>query len=69
MSKYSVLWIYIQQNENPTVVLTFEEIHAILGITIDHSFLNYEKELLEFGYRVGKISLTEHTVSFIRSNK
>ena len=42
-------------------MLTFEEIQDIAGISIDHSFLNYKKELAEYGYQVGKISLKEQT--------
>ena len=34
--------------------LTFEEIESIAGIPIDHSFLSYKKELLEYGFRVKK---------------
>jgi hypothetical protein len=44
--------------------LSFEEIHDIMGIDIDHSFLNYKKELTQYGYQVGKISLKERTVIF-----
>jgi hypothetical protein len=35
-----------------------------LGFEIDHSFLNYKKELTEYGYQVGKISLKGKTVIF-----
>jgi len=31
---------------------------------IDHSFLNCKKELLNYGYKVGKISLKGKTVDF-----
>lgn len=44
--------------------LTFEEIQDIVGIPLDHSFLNYKKELTEYGYQVGKISMKEKTVIF-----
>ena len=47
--------------------LTFDEIRQVLGFEIDHSFLNYKKELLPFGYQVGKISLKEQTVQFIQT--
>jgi len=29
--------------------LTFDEISDIAGIAIDHSFLKYKKELMEYG--------------------
>ena len=57
MSKYDALWEYVQKNGEPTVKLTFAEIGGIAGIELDHSFLNYKKELLSYGYRFGKISL------------
>jgi len=64
MSKYDPLWDYIQKTEAPQIKLTFDEIHEIVGLEIDHSFLNYKKELLQYGYQVGKISLKEKTVIF-----
>lgn len=64
MSKYKALWEYVQKNENNSFKLTFDEIHNILGIPIDHSFLKYKKELMEYGYQVGKISMKEQTVTF-----
>ena len=64
MNKYDSLWEYIQKDGNTTLKLTFEEIQKIAGIPIDHSFLNYKKELIEYGYQVGKISMKEQTVIF-----
>ena len=64
MSKYNPLWEFVQKNGTPQIKLTFSEIHDILGIEIDHSFLNYKKELTQYGYQVGKISLKEKTVIF-----
>ena len=64
MSKYNPLWEYVQNNENPSFKLTFAEIQNISGIPIDHSFLKYKKELTEYGWQVGKISMKEQTVIF-----
>ncbi len=64
MSKYNDLWEYVQRNGNLSMKLSFDEIHDIIGIDIDHSFLNYKKELTQYGYQVGKISLKEKTVIF-----
>ena len=64
MSKYSSLWEYVQRNGSQSFKLTFDEIKDIAGILIDHSFLNYKNELMEYGYQVGKISLKEQTVVF-----
>ena len=44
--------------------LTFDEIQNIAGVPIDHSFLNFKKELTNYGYQVGKISMKEKSVSF-----
>lgn len=64
MSKYNTLWEYVQNNGHLSFQLTFEEIENIVGIPIDHSFLKYKKELMEYGYQVGKISMKEQTVNF-----
>ena len=64
MSKYDSLWMYIKNRDNPSVQLSFDEIKNISGIAIDHSFLNYKKELLPYGFHVEKISLEEKWVLF-----
>lgn len=64
MSKYDSLWEYVQKNGSGSFKLTFEEIQSIAGIPIDHSFLKYKKELLQYGWHVGKISMKEQTVLF-----
>ncbi|MBS3913616.1 MAG: hypothetical protein KG003_03905 [Bacteroidetes bacterium] len=66
MSKYDPLWKYVKKKGVPSIKLSFDEIQNIIGIPIDHSFLNYKKELLAFGYKVEKISLKEKTVIFIK---
>ena len=67
MSKYDALWAYVQKDGSPTLKLTFEQIQDIAGIPIDHSFLKYKKELTDYGYQVGKISMKEQTVIFKRT--
>ena len=64
MSKYNSLWEYIQKNGGSSFKMTFEEIQNIAVIPIDHSFLKYKKELTEYGYEVGKISMKEQTIIF-----
>lgn len=64
MSKYNVLWEYIQKGGGSSIKLSFAEIHDVAGVEMDHSFLKYKKELIQYGYRVGKISLKEQTVIF-----
>ena len=62
MSKYEPLWKYIKDNKKEEYKLTYEEIRSVLGFNIDHSFLKYKKELLEYGYEVVKISIKEKYV-------
>lgn len=64
MSKYDLLWEYVQKNGSASFKLTFEEIKKIAGLPIDHSFLKYKKELMGYGYEVEKISMKEQTVLF-----
>lgn len=64
MSKYDPLWEYIQKKGESPLTLTFEEIRQIVGIPIDHSFLNFKKELTQYGYQVRKISMKGQTVLF-----
>ena len=64
MSKYDALWVHVQKDGSPTLKLTFAQIQEIAGIPIDHSFLKYKKELTDYGYQVGKISMKEQTVVF-----
>lgn len=68
MSKYEQLWNWIKKNGTDSFKLTYAEIESIAGVPIDHSFLTYKKELLQYGYRVGKISMKEQTVYFERLN-
>lgn len=69
MSKYEPLWEYIRNSGVPMCRLSFEEIGRIAGVPLDHSFLNCKKELLSFGYRVGKISMKAQNVEFIRQEE
>ncbi len=64
MSKYEPLWEYLKENNKESYKLSYEEIKSILGFDIDHSFLTFKKELKEYGYEVGKISMKEKTVAF-----
>lgn len=68
MSKYKQLWNWIKKNGTDSFKLTYAEIESIAGVPIDHSFLTYKKELLEYGYKVGKISMKEQTVYFEKLN-
>lgn len=67
MSKYDPLWSWVRDYGADSFKLTFAEIEKIAGVPIDHSFLKYKKELAEFGFKVGKISMKEQTVAFERA--
>ena len=62
--KYNALWEYVKNSGAQSLKLTFDEIQNIAGVPIDHSFLNFKKELTNYGYQVGKISMKEKSVSF-----
>ena len=64
MSKYDALWAWIRENGTDSFKLTFAEIEQIAGLPMDHAFLTYKKELLGYGYQVGKMSMKERTVVF-----
>lgn len=69
MSKYEPLWQWTKENGEDRFVLTFAEIEQIVGVPIDHSFLSCKKELLAYGYQVGKISMKNQTVTFEKADK
>ena len=64
MSKYKPLWEYVKNKNDESLKLSFDEIQNIALVPIDHSFLTLKKELLNYGYEVGKISMKEKTVIF-----
>ncbi len=64
MSKYNLLWEHIESQGEDSLKLRFDEIEKIANVPIDHSFLNYKKELTEYGYLVKKISMKQKTVEF-----
>ena len=66
MSKYDPLWKWINENKTDNFQLTYAEIESIAGVPIDHSFLTFKKELLQYGFQVAKISIKEKTVDFER---
>lgn len=68
MSKYEPLWNWIKENGSEIIKLTYEEIEKITSFPLDHSFLTYKKELLEYGYEVEKVSLKERFVKFRKIN-
>lgn len=66
MSKYDSLWKYVANNCRDTLKLSYEEINEIAGVPIDHSFLTFKKELIDYGYEVKKISMKTKTVEFVK---
>ena len=64
MSKYEPLWKYLKENNKENYKLSYDKIKNILGFEIDHSFITYKKELKEYGYEVGEISMKEKTIIF-----
>ena len=66
MSKYSELWKYVSEKDGDELSLSFYEIERIAGVPLDHSFLNYKKELSDYGLKVKKISIKNRLVIFSR---
>lgn len=66
MSKYEPLWNYIKDNKKEEYKISYNEIKNILGFDIDHSFLTYKKELVDYGYEVSKISMKEKFVLIVK---
>ena len=64
VSKYDGLWRWISENGQDYFKLTYTQIKELAGVPIDHSFLSFKKELLDYGYKVVKISMKEETVAF-----
>lgn len=56
--------IFVIVNKTDDFKLTFSEIENIAGVPIDHSFLTFKKELLQYCFKVAKISIKEQTVDF-----
>lgn len=48
MSKYEPLWKRLQSDGRDTLKLSYDDIKAILGFDIDHSFLSAKKEAAQF---------------------
>lgn len=69
MSKYEPLWKWVGKNGSNRFELSFSEIENIAGFPIDHSFLNCKKELLEYGYKVRKISMKKQTIVFEKTDR
>lgn len=64
MSKYLPLWEYVSKRNDESFSLSFDEIEALLGFPVDHSFLTYKKEISDYGAKVEKISVKERRVLF-----
>ena len=67
MSKYDKLWNYVANSGKDELELSFDDIERIGGVPIDHSFLNYKKELLPLGYEVEHIYMKKKLVRFKRA--
>lgn len=68
MSKYEPLWEYIKAGNKDYYDLSYDDIKTILGFEIDHSFLTYKKELLDYGYEVKKISMKKKIIVINKLN-
>ena len=53
----------------PRLTLSFDAVEELAGVPLDHSFLSCKKELTAYGYAVGRISMKNRTVLFIKSEE
>lgn len=67
MSKYDKLLNYVKDNNLACYKLSYDKIKEILGFDIEHSFLRYKNELINYGYIVKKISIKEKYVIIERN--
>ena len=56
-----------KKNKTDNFELSFVEIEKILGFQIDHSFLKYKEELMEYKFRVNRISIKK-TLFILKKN-
>ena len=69
MSKYAALRESIRERGQPQLTLSFDAVEELAGVPLDHSFLSCKKELTAYGYAVGRISMKNRTVLFIKSEE
>jgi len=70
MSKYDALWESIRERGVALPVPpSFDAVEELAGVPLDHSFLSCKKELTAYGYAVGRISMKNRTVLFIKSEE
>ena len=62
MSKYNKLFEYFKNNNQEDYTLSFKDIQNITDNKIDHLFLKYKYELINYGYEITKISLKEEII-------
>ncbi len=66
MSKYKPLWEHLRADGSDSIQLSFDEIKDILGFALDHSFLNYKKEAVNFNYQIAKVNEKKKYVLFYK---
>lgn len=52
-----------------TLTMTSEQIAEVAGVAVDRSLLTYKKELVAYGYMVGKISLKQKVIRFDKTTE
>ena len=69
MSKYDALWESIRGRGQPRLTPSFDAVEELAGVPLDRSFLSCKMELTAYGYAVGRISMKNRTVLFIKSEE
>ena len=69
MRKHDALRESIRDRGQPRMTLFFDAVEELAGVPLDRSFLSCKKELTAYGYAVGRISMKNRTVLFIKSEE
>ncbi|MGM9940950.1 MAG: hypothetical protein ACI32N_03025 [Bulleidia sp.] len=64
MNSYDRLSEWIVENGRDRFELTFDQMEQILGFPVNHAFLTYKKQLVQYGFEVVRISMKNRTVLF-----
>ena len=69
MRKHDALRESIRERGQPRLTLFFDAVEELACVPLDRSFLSCKKELTAYGYAVGRISMKNRTVIFIKSEE
>lgn len=69
MCKHDAQRESIRERGQPRLTLSFDAVEELAGVPLDRSFLSCKMDLTAYGYAVGRISMKNRTVLFIKSEE